>query len=140
MTAESRIAELKAAAPVRERGRWARVGGRVYLCGTLGVEFDRWQRALSLRSAADALFAQQLGLEAVERLMDRLEDEARAEVEATGAHLARRVSPGYGKWPLELSREILQALDATRQLGVTLSESLLLIPSKSVTALCEVTA
>ena len=55
----------------------------------------------------------------------------------TGESIRPRRSPGYGELPLELSREILTKLDATRRLGVSLTESLLLVPTKSVTALCE---
>lgn len=132
------MAELRREAPIRPRGRWLREGSRVYLCGTLGAEFDRWQRALAARSAADAYFAQQLGLEAVEREMDRLEGEARLELEREGLSLAPRHSPGYGEMPLSLSREIVARLDATRLLGVTVTDSELLAPAKSVTAICEV--
>lgn len=119
------------------RGRWCREGDTVYLCGTLGAEFDRWQRSLAAVSAADAYFAQQIGLEAVERVMDDLEKEAEESLKP-GEWLERRKSPGYGKMPLSSSREILEKLDATRRLGVALTESDLLVPTKSVTAICEV--
>ena len=132
---------LEAEAPSRPRGRWARgaLDGRevVFLCGTLGAEFDAWQRRLAATSAADALFSQQLGLDAVERLMDGLEAEARASL-GPDETLEPRRSPGYGDLPLELSRTILAELDATRRLGVALTDSLLLVPSKSVTAVCEI--
>ena len=134
----SRQAELAHEAPIAVRRRWCREGDRVYLCGTLGSEFDRWQRALAAVSAADAYFAQRIGLDAVERVMDELEAEARRSLEP-GERLERRRSPGYGEMPLSMSREILEKLDATRQLGVSLTESELLVPSKSVTAICEVT-
>ena len=129
-------------APLGPRGVWRRTAwnGRdvVFLCGTLGAAFDTWQRRLSLLSAADALLSQQLGLDAVEREMDRLEGEARAAVEAEGRRLLPRRSPGYGDLPLGLSREILERLDATRRIGVSVTEANLLVPSKSVTAVCEV--
>ena len=130
---------MESSAPIERRGLWRRVGRRVYLCGTLGAAFDRWQRARMAVSAAEGYAAQQLGLVEVERLMDELEAEARAAVEASGRERLRlRRSPGYGEMPLEASREILDALDATRQLGVALTESLLLVPTKSVTAVCEI--
>jgi len=73
------------------------------------------------------------------KLMDELEAEARAAVEADGRErLLPRRSPGYGEMPLALSREILEKLDATRKIGVALTESLSLVPTKSVTAICEV--
>ena len=129
-------------APIRARGVTARgqLDGKdvVFLCGTLGSEFDMWQRRLSATSAADALFSQRIGLRAVERVMDELEATARTEVEAEGKRLLPRWSPGYGGRPLSLSREIISRLNATKTLGVSVTESDLLVPSKSVTAVCEI--
>ena len=137
MDANARKAELSERAPTRARGIWKREGDRVYLCGTLGAEFDVWQRALAAVSSADAYFSQQIGLESVEREMDRLEAEARGSLAADEALTPRR-SPGYGELPLSLSREILRRLDATRRIGVSITDADLLVPSKSVTALCKV--
>ena len=90
-------------------------------------------------SAAEAYESQGLGLVEVERLMDDLEAEARAAVEASGRERLRpRRSPGYGEMPLAFSREILEKLDATRRIGVALTDSLALVPTKSVTAVCEI--
>ena len=129
-------------APIRARGVTARgqLDGKdvVFLCGTLGSEFDMWQRRLSATSAADALFSQRIGLRAVEQVMDELEATARTEVEAEGKRLLPRWSPGYGGRPLSLSREIISRLNATKTLGVSVTESDLLVPSKSVTAVCEI--
>ena len=136
--ARVRIAELVRAAPIRPRGVWMRDGDRVLLCCTIGAEFDVWQRRLALTSAADALFSQRIGLDAVEKVMDELEEEARKEVEAEGRALKPRRSPGYGDLPLGLSRAILAKLDATKRIGVSITDSDLLVPSKSVTAICEI--
>lgn len=130
---------MASSAPVERRGLWRREGDRVYLCGTLGAAFDRWQRARAAVSAAEAYESQRFGLVEIERLMDELEAEARAAVEADGqARLRPRRSPGYGEMPLAFSREILEKLDATRRIGVALTESLTLVPTKSVTAVCEI--
>ena len=134
---ESRKAELEREAPIDAKGVWVRFGDKVYLCGTLGAAFDQWQRRLSALSGADAYFSQQIGLDAVEREMDALEAEARASL-SEGETLRPRRSPGYGEMPLSLSREIIDKLDATLRIGVAVTESDLLVPSKSVTAICEI--
>lgn len=134
---ELRRRELEALAPIVSRKLWKRKGSAVYLCATLGAEFDRWQRSLAAVSAADAYLAQQIGLDAVERLMDKLELEARSAL-APGERLLGRCSPGYGEMPLEFSQAILDELDAARRIGVSLSESKLLVPAKSVTAVCKI--
>ena len=46
--------------------------------------------------------------------------------------------PGYGEMPLSMSREIIEKLEATRRIGVAVTDSDLLVPSKSVTAVCEI--
>ncbi len=125
--------------PIEPRGLWARAGEKVYLCGTIGAAFDQWQRARAAVSAAEAFAAQRLGLREVERVMNALEAEARAAVESSGRErLLPRRSPGYDELPLALSREIIETLDATRRIGVALTDSLLLVPSKSVTAVCDI--
>ena len=138
----ARYAELEREAPIAARSTWMRTRLKgvevVFLCGTIGAEFDAWQRRLSVTSAADALLSQQIGLDAVEKVMDELEKKAKAEVEGEGRKLLPRKSPGYGDLPIELSRTILNELDAPRKIGVSITESNLLVPSKSVTAICEI--
>ena len=147
---DARRAELERVAPIAARGvrKRTRLGDAdvVFLCGTIGAEFDAWQRRLATLSAADALLSQQIGLDAVEKVMDGLEGEARIEIEegrsgilsASRVKLMPRRSPGYGDLPLSLSRTILDALDAPRRIGVSITDSNLLVPSKSVTAICEI--
>ena len=137
-----RRSELEREAPIAARSTWmrTRLGERdvVFLCGTIGAEFDAWQRRLSVTSAADALLSQQIGLDAVEKVMDEVEEKSKAEVEVEGRKLLPRKSPGYGDLPLSLSRTIISELDATRKIGVSITDSDLLVPSKSVTAICEI--
>ena len=137
-----RRAELERQAPITARGTWMRTRLKgaevVFLCGTIGAEFDAWQRRLSVTSAADALLSQKIGLDAVEKVMDELENEVKVKVEGGGLKLRPRRSPGYGDLPIELSRTILAELDAPRKIGVSITDSNLLVPSKSVTAICEI--
>ena len=138
----ARRVELEREAPIAARSTWMRTrleGAEViFLCGTIGAEFDAWQRRLSVLSAADALLSQQIGLDAVEKVMDELENEVKVKVEGEGLKLRPRRSPGYGDLPLSLSRKIISELDATKKIGVSITDSDLLVPSKSVTAICEI--
>ena len=138
----ARRAALEREAPIVPRSVWkrTRLGDKdvVFLCGTIGAEFDAWQRRLSVLSAADALLSQQIGLDAVEAVMDGLETEVKVKVEGEGLKLRPRRSPGYGDLPLALSSTILTELDAPRKIGVSITDSDLLVPSKSVTAICEI--
>ena len=102
-------------------------------CGTLGPGLDALQRRVSVTSGADALIVQAIGAALIERYMDGVEDEIRAEL-APGEALLSRYSPGYGDFPLEAQRPILSILDTPRKIGVSLIDSLLMVPSKSVSA------
>ena len=108
--------------------------GEVYLaCGTLGAEFDAYHRLVSVRSGADALIVQAVGAAAIEKVMDGIEDDIRAEL-APGETLVARYSPGYADFPLAEQRTLLTLLDSARKAGVSLTDSLLMVPSKSVCA------
>ena len=107
-------------------------------CGTIGPGLDALQRRVSVTSGADALIVQAVGAALIERYMDDVENEIRAEL-ASGEALVTRYSPGYGDFPLEAQREILAILDTPRKIGVSLTDSLLMVPSKSVSAVIGVT-
>jgi len=46
-----------------------------------------------------------------------------------------RFSPGYGDFDISYQKPILEFLDANRKIGVTLTDSFMMVPSKSVTAI-----
>ena len=103
-------------------------------CGTLGTGFDALLRRVSVKSSADTLVLQAVGTAAIEEWMDGIEEAIRSEL-APGERLIRRYSPGYGDLPLEAQRELLGLLDSSRAIGVALTDTLLMAPSKSVSAI-----
>ena len=102
-------------------------------CGTIGTGFDALQRRLSVASGADTLAIQAVGAALVEKLMDLVCGEIRADL-APRETILRRYSPGYGDFPLEEQRTLLGILDAARTVGVSLTGTFLMVPSKSVSA------
>lgn len=119
-------------------GLWKNLDGCescIVFAATVGLEVDRYIRRYSRISPAKALFFQAIGTERIEALCDTFCAEQAAELQAEGKGLRPRFSPGYGDLPLSLQKEIFRALDCTMQIGVSLNESLLMSPSKSVTAI-----
>ena len=119
----------------------AHLGGcrDVYLvCGTIGTGFDALQRKVSATSASDSLILQAIGAAMIENLMNNAESEIRKEL-AEGESLTPRYSPGYGNFPLDAQRAILDLLDTPRKIGVSLTGTMLMVPSKSVSAVIGVT-
>lgn len=107
----------------------------ILFAATIGLEMDRAIRRYTNLSPAKALFFQAIGAERIESLCDAFCEEQREELAAEGKFLRPRFSPGYGDLPLELQRDIFRVLDCSRKIGLTLNESLLMSPSKSVTAI-----
>lgn len=108
------------------------------ICGTIGTGFDALQRKVSATSASDSLILQAIGAAMIENLMDSAENEIRKEL-AEGESLTPRYSPGYGDFPLDAQRALLDLLDTPRRIGVSLTGSLLMTPSKSVSAVIGIT-
>ena len=132
-----RILSLLKTAPIAPRSIHRRNGRRFFLCGTIGAQFDIWQRRLAISSASDALIAQAIGAAAVEKVMDGTENEIKRLL-APGERLLPRRSPGYGEMGLEANLEITSFLDAPKRIGVSVSDSMTLVPAKSVTAICKI--
>ncbi len=97
---------------------------------TLGIAFDRWLMRLASVSPARALLAEGLGSERIEALCDSLEEWLRGQYR----QLSPRFSPGYGDLPLSFQRDIFAVLNCEKQIGLHLTEQLLMTPRKSVTA------
>lgn len=95
---------------------------------TLGHDVDRLIRKYAALSAADLLIVQAIAATAIEQYIDD-------ETASWGEKLLPRFSPGYGDLPLSVQREFLATLDPKGSLGITLTETFLMIPSKSVTAI-----
>lgn len=110
-------------------------GGVLVFGATVGAEMDRLILKYSHLEPSKALIMQALGAERIESLCDAFCRETAQELTRQGKTLLPRVSPGYGDIPLTMQKELFALLDCPRKIGLTLSEHLIMSPSKSVTAL-----
>ncbi len=107
-------------------------GQAALLACTLGSEFDGMLRTEQARDMARAVVLDACGSAWVEAGCDAAEQELSARL--PGRYRTDRFSPGYGDLPLALQGPICAAVDAPRRVGLHVTESLLLNPAKSVTA------
>ena len=114
------------------RAMLAGCGQAALLACTLGARFDAKLLALQARDMAKAVMFDALGSALVEAGCDEAERDVSRRF--PGVYLTDRFSPGYGDLPLALQPRLCAALDAGRRLGLTVSQSLLMNPVKSVTA------
>lgn len=108
----------------------------ILFAATVGVEIDRLIGKYGRLSPTKALLFQAIGAERIEALCDAFCADIKKEYN-TG--LEPRFSPGYGDLPLSAQKNIFAVLDPERRIGLTLNSSLLMSPSKSVTAIVGLT-
>lgn len=109
-------------------------------CATIGAGVDRIIAKYSQTAPSAAVIAQAVGAAAIESFCDWM---CRRLVEKQGdkrISLRPRFSPGYGDFPLSYQKEIFRVLDCAKHIGVSLTESLMMTPSKSVSAVIGITS
>ena len=107
----------------------------VLFAATIGLELDRLIARYGYISPSRALMFQAIGAERIEALCDLVSRDTAERAADCGKRTTSRFSPGYGDLPIGIQADIFRVLDCPRKIGLTLNESLLMSPSKSVTAL-----
>lgn len=103
------------------------------LAATVGSEVDMLINRYAKTDVARAYCVSACGSAAIEALCDH----ASAELAAgrPEALVVSRFSPGYGDLALECQKDIMRITRCGPRIGLTLTDSLILVPSKSVTAI-----
>lgn len=101
---------------------------------TLGAGVDVLLHKYTRLQMSRAVIMQAAAAAVIEEYCDEENRRLKDEYEAKGFYLRPRFSPGYGDFSLECQREITTVLETPKRIGIMLTESLLMTPSKSVTA------
>lgn len=100
---------------------------------TLGMAFEQQLNRLQVLSMADAVLFDAIGSAMLEDELDQWQKARRKQI--FPMHMTDRFSCGYGDLPLALQSDIAKALNLSQTIGVYVQPSLMMVPSKSVTAL-----
>lgn len=101
---------------------------------TLGAGADSLLRRYSATDRAKAAVAQAVLAAATESYCDEVCAEIAKKESKNGWYLRPRFSPGYGDMALTAQRDLFALLEITKRTGIVLTESCLMLPTKSVTA------
>ncbi len=101
---------------------------------TLGSGVDVLLQRYGKLSMSRAVVLQAAAAAMLETYCDWRNEALQKEYQEKGWYMRPRFSPGYGDFPLECQRGITAALELNKRIGITLTDSLLMAPSKSVTA------
>ncbi len=105
----------------------------ILMAATLGSGTEQLIRRAMAISMTQGLLIDACMDAAIEALCDKVCEEIVTKLDATKS-LTDRYSPGYGDLPLTIQNQFLTTLDAQKQIGLHVSEALILTPKKSVTA------
>ena len=106
---------------------------------TIGIGTDRLIARANISSMTKSAIYQAAGAAYIEDYCDEINKEINDLMKAEGKATKPRFSPGYGDFDLRYQREIFRLLNLTKHTGISLSDGMLMIPSKSVTAIIGVT-
>ena len=104
------------------------------LCVTLGLASERELARLALVNPLDQLVFDAAGSALVERAADAAEARVVELAANLGLYTNDRFAPGYGDLSLDVQEPLLDTLNAQRLMGVSLTPSHMLVPTKSETA------
>ncbi len=105
----------------------------VLLAVTLGAQTDALLRTLESSDMAAAVVCDTLASVLAEQLCDDVLCQLREQYK--GKYLTECYSPGYGDLPLCTNKSAERLLDMPRKIGVAVTDSYLLLPRKSITAI-----
>lgn len=111
----------------------------VLFAATLGHAADKLLMKYEIANMAKATVVQAASAEMIECYCDDIQEQIQREWEKKGYYLRPRFSPGYGDLPLECQKNIFEVLACEKRIGLTLTDTLLMLPTKSVTALIGIT-
>lgn len=97
---------------------------------TVGIELDRLILRYGRISPVKALIFQAIGAERIEALADAFNNEIKEKYVTVP-----RFSAGYGDFSVYKQTDIFNTLDCGRKIGLTLNDSMMMSPTKSVTAI-----
>ncbi len=107
------------------------------LAATIGIEADKLMQKYELLNMARASMVQSCGAACIEAYCNILQENICEEASkrfGKKLYLRPRFSPGYGDLSIENQKQIFSMLECTKRAGITLTDSLLMYPTKSVTA------
>ena len=110
--------------------------GEAFVFGaTAGVGVDRVIRLCEVSSALLSLACDAAGSALAEEICDRLDGELMAEAQRYGKETVKRFSAGYGDLSLEYQKDIVALLNTAKNIGASLTDGVMMTPSKTVTAI-----
>ena len=111
----------------------------IMLCATVGIGIDNLINRYNGVNMALSTAISAAGSALIETYLDEFCVNLKAEYNRIGYDITPRFSAGYGDLSLDTQKDFFEILNITKRIGVNLNDSLLMTPTKSVTAIIGIT-
>ena len=105
----------------------------VLMACTLSDMVDKLINRYNITDMTSALIADAMASAMIEQVCNKVEEIIKKELNIK--NMTWRFSPGYGDLPIDIQQRFIQVINAEKQIGLTVTDSNILIPRKSVTAI-----
>ncbi|WP_309164805.1 vitamin B12 dependent-methionine synthase activation domain-containing protein [Terrisporobacter mayombei] len=107
----------------------------ILMSATLGLEIEREIRKLTYTDLTKGIIIDACATTAIEEVCDIVQDDISKKSLKEDKYITYRYSPGYGDLAIEKNVDINNLLNSQKEIGLTVTNSGIMIPRKSVVAL-----
>ncbi len=107
----------------------------ILMAASLGMQVDKRLKQLQKQDISLYYVYHACANALIEALCDDFHDTLIQEYALKNRYVGDRFSCGYGDLPIHIQNDLINYLQATKQIGIYVSEEHLMIPSKSVSAI-----
>lgn len=111
----------------------------ILMAATLGINIEKDIKKYSCTELTKGIIIDSCATTAIEEVCDIVQNEIENNILKNGQYLTFRYSPGYGDLSIEKNTEILTILNGQKEIGLTITNSGIMIPRKSVIAIIGIT-
>ena len=104
------------------------------MCATLGSEIEMRINYYSKTELLKSVILDACASTLIEALCDNTENIIKEEAGKDGYFITARFSPGYGDFDISVQKDLLNIIEAQKKIGVTVTDTFIMLPRKSVSA------
>lgn len=107
----------------------------ILLSTTLGIDIEKQIKINSYSNLTKSIIIDACATTAIEEFCDILQSNIEDELRKEGKYITNRYSPGYGDLPIDINEDIINLLNTSNKIGLTITKDKIMIPRKSVVAI-----
>ena len=105
------------------------------IASTLGIEIEKEIRKYSYLELTKSIIIDACATTAIEEICDIVQNDLKEKLTKQEKYITYRYSPGYGDLPISVNEDIISMLNASKEIGLTITEKGIMLPRKSVIAI-----